>query len=70
MTYDPYHDSKTHSTTDVPLVKTEKRTVTYESEPGAGGRDDLGTLVSSQAHSSRTQTIETTTVSHCCPLLL
>ena len=61
--YDPSNDHSTQSTTDVPLVKTEKRTVTYESE--ANKHDDLdpGILVSAQSHSSRTQTIETTTVS-------
>ncbi len=61
--YDSQNDHSTQSTTDVPLVKTEKRTVTYES--GGSKHDDLdpGILVSAQSHSSRTQTIETTTVS-------
>ena len=63
--YDPYVDSHTKSTTDVPLVKTEMRTVTYA---GAGHKDPVAgehpeMLVSAQSHSSRTQTVETTTVS-------
>ena len=61
VTYDPEITSKLQSTTDVPIVKTESRTVTYETDGTAD--DDLpGMLVSAQAHSTRTQTIETTTV--------
>ncbi|XP_013403551.1 band 4.1-like protein 3 isoform X9 [Lingula anatina] len=59
--YDPNAEHTTTSTTDVPLVKTQSRTVTYSSS-GDGGRDLLpGELVSSQSHASRSQTVETTT---------
>ena len=47
------------STRDIPLVKTETRTVTYT---GGGGEFDLGELVSAQSHETNSQTIETTTV--------
>jgi len=60
VTYDPETESKTQSTTDVPIVKTETRTVTYETD-GTQEDDMPGMLVSAQAHSTRTQTIETTT---------
>ena len=62
FTYNPGQDS-TRATTNVPLVKTETRTVTYENE--GHGADDLdpGYLVSAQSHSSKTHTVETTTVS-------
>ena len=59
--YNPDVDDETHSTTDVPVVKTESRTVTYQSEDGAGDSEP-GVLVSAQSHATRTQTIETTTV--------
>ncbi len=61
--YDSHNDHSTQSTTDVPLVKTEKRTVTYESGGNKDDNLDPGILVSAQSHSSRSQTIETTTVS-------
>lgn len=52
------------STKNVPIVKTETRKVSYQRE-GVEGQpmSEDGVLVSSQAHSSKTQTIETTTVS-------
>ncbi|ELT88323.1 hypothetical protein CAPTEDRAFT_148023 [Capitella teleta] len=58
--YSPYVDQGTHSTKEVPVVKTQLRTVTYEDPQ----RDDplmAEMLVSAQSHSSRSQTIETTT---------
>lgn len=64
--YSPYVDQGTHSTKEVPVVKTQLRTVTYEDPQ----RDDplmAEMLVSAQSHSSRSQTIETTTVG--CPQL-
>ena len=53
--------SETRSTTDVPIVKTEVRTVTY-TDGRARADDDAGVLVSAQALTSATRTIETTTV--------
>ena len=61
--YDPSIESSTKSTTDVPIVKTETRTVTYSND-GGDEVEDPGYLVSAHAHSSRSQTIETTTVSY------
>jgi hypothetical protein len=59
--YSPYVDQGTRSTRDVPVVKTQLRTVTYEDPQGD---DPFSTemLVSAQSHSSRSSTIETTTV--------
>lgn len=52
------------STKNVPIVKTETRKVSYQKDGLDGHREsEEGVLVSSQAHSSKTQTIETTTVS-------
>ena len=55
-------------TKDVPVVKTETRTVTYSSEGGAE-HGDAGDLVSAQSHSSHRQTVETTTVRRFAPTL-
>jgi len=63
MKYEPNTDYDTRTTTDVPLVKTQTRTVTYMAD-GSVVEEDPGMLVSAQAHSSRTCTTETTTVSH------
>ena len=60
VTYDPHVESRTHTTKDVPIVKTETRTVTYTNEEAS--QEDPGVLVSAQSHTSRAQTIETTTV--------
>nr|AUG84435.1 cora [Platynereis dumerilii] len=59
--YDPTVESRTQSTRDVPFVKTETRTVTYESDRANEGDDFPGILVSAQSHSSRSQTVDTTT---------
>ena len=60
---------ETQSTRNIPLVKTETRTVTYD---GGLPEVDLGELVSAQSHETNSQTIETTTVRHetlfCAPL--
>ena len=61
--YEPNTDNDIRSTTDVPLVKTQTRTVTYMAD-GSVVEQDPGMLVGAQAHSSRTCTTETTTVSH------
>ncbi|KAK2161077.1 hypothetical protein NP493_1606g00025 [Ridgeia piscesae] len=60
MKYEPNTDYDTRTTTDVPLVKTQTRTVTYMAD-GSVVEEDPGMLVSAQAHSSRTCTTETTT---------
>ncbi|XP_055956543.1 band 4.1-like protein 1 isoform X3 [Patella vulgata] len=60
--YNPDLDEAPVSTKNVPIVKTETRTVTYEKEGYPNNNYDFDdVLISSQAHSSRTQTIETTT---------
>lgn len=66
MKYEPNTDNDTRTTTEVPLVKTQTRTVTYLAD-GSVVEEDPGMLVSAQAHSSRTCTTETTTVSHHAP---
>ncbi|CAG5125863.1 unnamed protein product, partial [Candidula unifasciata] len=48
------------SSKNVPLVKTETRSVTYERDNSPYDLDD-GELVSAHSHSSRMQTVETTT---------
>ncbi|KAK3089194.1 hypothetical protein FSP39_001656 [Pinctada imbricata] len=58
--YDPNLDDTPISTTNVPIVKTETRTVTYEKD-GIPIEMEDGILISSQSHTTRTQTIETTT---------
>mgnify|MGYP003687820299 CR=1 FL=1 len=55
-------DDQPIPTTNVPIVKTQTRTVTYEKD-GFPIEIEDGILISSQSHSTRTQTIETTTVS-------
>lgn len=62
MRYDPNMDDQPIPTTNVPIVKTQTRTVTYEKD-GFPIEIEDGILISSQSHSTRTQTIETTTVS-------
>ncbi|XP_046372498.2 band 4.1-like protein 3 isoform X2 [Haliotis rufescens] len=60
--YDPDVDDTPVSTKNVPLVKTETRTVTYEKEGNSLPSEmEDGYLVSSQSHSTKTQTVETTT---------
>lgn len=60
MRYDPNTDDQPIPTTNVPIVKTQTRTVTYEKDGFPVVIED-GILISSQSHSTRTQTIETTT---------
>ncbi|XP_056018451.1 protein 4.1-like isoform X11 [Ostrea edulis] len=60
MRYDPNMDDRPIPTTNVPIVKTQTRTVTYEKD-GIPLEIEDGILISSQSHSTRTQTIETTT---------
>ncbi|XP_022315600.2 uncharacterized protein LOC111119586 isoform X2 [Crassostrea virginica] len=60
MRYDPNMDDQPIPTTNVPIVKTQTRTVTYEKD-GFPIEIEDGILISSQSHSTRTQTIETTT---------
>ena len=50
-------------TTDVPFVKTENTTITYEKEPedGVDGEEDPGTLISAQTMTSETRSMTTTT---------
>ena len=61
VTYDKNAEgSNKLTTTNVPLVKTETRKVTYNTNEDEV--EDPGELVSAQSHSSRTQTVETTTV--------
>ncbi|XP_062583472.1 band 4.1-like protein 3 isoform X3 [Saccostrea cucullata] len=60
MRYDPNMDDRPIPTTNVPIVKTQTRTVTYEKD-GVPLEIEDGILISSQSHSTRTQTIETTT---------
>ncbi len=66
VTYPPNVNSDTKSTSSIPLVKTQTRTVTYAAEDGSREEDLSGYLVSSQSHTSQSQTVETTTVSPCC----
>lgn len=68
MRYDPNTDDQPIPTTNVPIVKTQTRTVTYEKDGFPVVIED-GILISSQSHSTRTQTIETTTVSVMTPWL-
>lgn len=68
MRYDPNTDDQPIPTTNVPIVKTQTRTVTYEKDGFPVVIED-GILISSQSHSTRTQTIETTTVSVITPWL-
>lgn len=68
FTYENNTDDTPISTKNVPYVKTKTQTVTYEKD-GYPYETEDGILISSQSHSTRTQTIETTTVScfssHC-----
>ncbi|XP_041357830.1 band 4.1-like protein 3 [Gigantopelta aegis] len=62
MKYNADLDDTRVSTKNVPVVKTETCTVTYEKEGTTGpDQDDAGVLISAHSHSSRTQTVETTT---------
>lgn len=70
MSYEPYgspgQSQHMGSAAGGPLLKTQKRTVTYTA-PGDNS-EEPGTLVSAQAHSSRSRTVETTTVRILCSL--
>ncbi|XP_059167298.1 mesocentin-like isoform X2 [Physella acuta] len=58
--YNPNFSDVLMSSRNIPLVKTETRTVTYERNNFLPDLDD-GILVSAQSHSTKLQTIETTT---------
>ncbi|CAC5384934.1 Band 4.1-like protein 3,Protein 4.1,Erythroid protein 4.1,Protein 4.1 homolog,FERM, ARHGEF and pleckstrin domain-containing protein 1,Band 4.1-like protein 2,Band 4.1-like protein 1,Cytoskeletal protein 4.1 [Mytilus coruscus] len=60
FTYENNTDDIPISTKNVPFVKTKTQTVTYEKDGNPYETED-GILISSQSHSTRTQTIETTT---------
>ena len=60
FTYENNTDDTPISTKNVPYVKTKTQTVTYEKD-GYPYETEDGILISSQSHSTRTQTIETTT---------
>lgn len=62
FTYENNTDDIPISTKNVPFVKTKTQTVTYEKD-GYPYETEDGILISSQSHSTRSQTIETTTVS-------
>ncbi|XP_076440887.1 uncharacterized protein LOC143280176 isoform X3 [Babylonia areolata] len=59
--YQPDLEEVPVPTKNVPLVKTETRTVTYEREGFPFDSEEDGVLVSARSHSTRMQTIETTT---------
>ncbi|KAK3783136.1 hypothetical protein RRG08_046931 [Elysia crispata] len=59
--YNPNFSDVPTSSRNIPLVKTETRTVTYERGDRSEDDWDTGLLVSAQSHSSKLQTIETTT---------
>lgn len=63
MQYQPDLEEVPVPTKNVPIVKTETRTVTYEREGFPFDSEEGGVLVSASSHSTRMQTIETTTVS-------
>lgn len=63
MQYNPDLEEVPVPTRNVPIVKTETRTVTYEREGFPLLDSEDGVLVSSRSHSTKMQTIETTTVS-------
>ncbi|KAK3612656.1 hypothetical protein CHS0354_042178 [Potamilus streckersoni] len=58
--FNPDHEDIPVSTKNVPIVKTEKRTVIYEKD-GIPVETEDSILISSSSHSTRSQTIETTT---------
>ncbi|VDI53851.1 erythrocyte membrane protein band 4.1 [Mytilus galloprovincialis] len=60
FTYENNTDDIPISTKNVPFVKTKTQTVTYEKD-GYPYETEDGILISSQSHSTRSQTIETTT---------
>lgn len=57
--FEPGTDEPPISTTNVPIVKTQTRTVTYEKDGIPVATED-SILISSSSHTTRTQTIETT----------
>ncbi|GFN97339.1 protein 4.1 homolog [Plakobranchus ocellatus] len=59
--YNPNFSDVPMSSRNIPLVKTETRTVTYERGDRSEDDWDPGLLVSAQSHTSKLQTIETTT---------